>query len=251
MTNTQNALFSLFAQMQGAGWTAQAKHLSLETNARLQAADEPIEYVYFPLSCVVSLVRDLENGDTVECGVVGQNGILGGGLAFDVTVAHIRAIVQVPGAAIRISKPHFTEACDAHPELRIAIARYFAGQLAESQQMIACNAVHHIEQRLCRWLLQMRDQAGQKRLPLKQEFVAQMLGVQRTSVTLAESNLEKAGILKIGRGWVEIIDDEKAQARACECYQSIRKLQMSYGAPPGGARNDSPGLSPPARMENA
>jgi CRP-like cAMP-binding protein len=219
-----NALLSDLPAEELASLMRYSREIALETHAVLHEPELPIDAVYFPTSGAVSLVRYLQDGKGVECGIVGRDGMVGASIALGLERALNQATVQLPGRAIRISREHFLASYRASEHMRSAIARFLALKLAESEQMTACNASHSLESRLCRWLLQARDKAGNVRVVLTQEFVAQMLGVQRTTVTLVQKALANAGVIRNGRGWVEIADPVKMEAMACECYRTVRKL---------------------------
>ena len=207
-----------------------APHLmtvALEHKAVLHEPGEPIKHLYFPTSGAISLVRHLQSGIGVETGMVGREGVVGSAVALGVNNSGNQAIVQIGGAASRLSKTHFIAAYDASDDLKRSVGRYLSKALGEAQQLSACNATHDLESRLCRWLLQARDRTGETKLPLTQEFLAQMLGGQRTTVTLVESRLETAGLLRTHRGYVEIVAPEKMQEAACECYAVMSKERLN------------------------
>jgi len=180
-----------------------------------------ISHVYFPTEGVVSLVMDLREGQTVEAGMIGVNGTVGGGSALDGKLALSRAIVQVAGSSQRIAADTLKEFANRSESLRSALFSREQAISVHAQQVAACNAVHELEHRLARWLLQVRDLVQSNRFDLTQEFLAQMLGVNRTSVTLVARHLQTAGLIKYRRGRIEIVDPEGLQDVACECYGTI------------------------------
>ena len=185
--------------------------------------DDRIEWIYFPLSCLLSVLTTAENGDTVETAMVGNEGgdgvldACGSGRAAAVT------LVQVDGRALRIAASDFRTIVLGNEDLARAAWTLIEMQLGESRQSGMCFALHSVDQRLARWLLESSERVGgQTQLPLTQEFLAAMLGVQRTTVTAFASQLQKAGLIKYARGKVDILDPEALETRACECRQAVR-----------------------------
>jgi CRP-like cAMP-binding protein len=221
----------LLASMSGAQLSQLQPHVrevALEPLDVLYEPEQRIEAVYFPTSGVVSLIRQMRDGTRVECGLIGRDGIIGGLVVLGMEIAANQAIVQAPGRALRIRREVFLSVCAADESMRRMIARFIAMQLVEAQQITACNAAHDAGARLCRWLLQMHDKAGTRRLSMTQELLSNMLGVQRTTVTLIEKGLCDAGLIKSGRGWIELLDLEKLKALSCECYDAIRTIPANF-----------------------
>jgi CRP-like cAMP-binding protein len=196
--------------------------VSLELGTLLHEAGSAVEHVYFPHEGMVSLLAVMADGESIETatvgseGVVGANAGLGGGLSFT------RAVVQAPLVAARISASHFRAAVGRSDRLKLLTAAYNEVLLAQVQQTAACNALHAIEARLARWLLQTRDRVDADMLPLTQEFLSQMLGVQRTTVNLAARQLQGAGTIILRRGRIIITDREGLEELSCECYAVVR-----------------------------
>jgi CRP-like cAMP-binding protein len=184
-----------------------------------------IDQVYFPNGGVVSLVVALSDGQTIEAGMIGQDGVVGTPAALDGAKSVNRAIVQVPGEAFAINVAHIQAAVGASCSLRVKLYQHDQLLLAQAQQSAACNALHLTEERLCRWILRTQDLVQGNKLNLTQEFLAQMLGVRRTSVTQAARHLQAIGLIKYRRGHIEIVDREGLQEAACECYEAIRTQQ--------------------------
>src|SRR6476661_9871580 len=165
-----------------------------------------IDRIYFPHTGVVSLVVVLAGGDMIEAGMIGRDGVVGTPAALDGAVSLNRAVVQVAGTGSSIEIQHMRGAVVASKSLRIKLYQHDQMLLAQAQQSAACNAKHQIEERLCRWLLRTRDLVGSDSIELTQEFLAQMLGVRRTSVTLAASHLQAVNLIKYRRGHIQITD---------------------------------------------
>src|SRR5688572_28913801 len=154
--------------------------------------------------------------------MIGRDGVVGTAAALDDAVALNRAIVQIEGSASVIDMPHAQAAVTASRALRKKLYQHDQILLAQAQQSAACNATHDVEERLGRWLLRTRDLVGEDSLPLTQEYIAQMLGVRRTSVTLAARNLQAAKLIKYRRRLIKIVDVEGLQQAACECHEAFK-----------------------------
>jgi CRP-like cAMP-binding protein len=203
-----------------------APHLrlvSLVHGQVLQEQEARIEEVYFLLSGVVSLISVMEGGDVVDTATVGREGAIGAFGGLGPWRAFSRAVVRLPGAAAVISVSHFQAAVGQSERIRDLILRYKEALLAQVQQTAACNALHPLEARLARWLLQTLDRADDPNLPLTQEFISQMLAVRRTTVTVVAGKLQQDGLIRYHRGRIEIVDRLKLEEAACECYRTIRR----------------------------
>jgi CRP-like cAMP-binding protein len=184
--------------------------------------DEPVEYAYFPTSCVLSLVTEMSNGQAVEVATVGNEGMSGLPLFLQTrrTSEH-RSFCQIPGESLRIAAEAFLDCIDRAPALRDLLQRYTMTLFAQVAQSSACNRLHPIEQRCARWLLLTHDRVRSDQFPLTQEFLAQMLGVQRTSVNAVAQTLSEAGAISYVRGVITVLDRAKLEAASCECYGII------------------------------
>ncbi|SDR64208.1 cAMP-binding domain of CRP or a regulatory subunit of cAMP-dependent protein kinases [Rhizobiales bacterium GAS113] len=200
----------------------------------LHEAGEPIEEVYFPHEGMISLLAVMTDGQAIETATVGNEGVVGAMTGFGTRLGFTRAVVQAPVVVSRISSLQFRKAVEASASLRNLMVAYNEVLLAQVQQTAACNALHAVEARLARWLLQTRDRTDSDILPLTQEFLSQMLGVQRTTVTLVARQLERAGVVLHRRGRIEIIDRKGLEEVACECYAIVR-AQLVAALPATGA----------------
>jgi CRP-like cAMP-binding protein len=183
--------------------------------------EEQVHRVYFPTAGIISLVVGLSDGHWVEAGMVGRNGVVGGGSALDGRLAINQAIVQGNGSSLTIDTGVLSKLVSASDTLRAALMRHELASYAMTQQVAACNARHELDERLCRWLMQSRDLLGSDTLPLTQEFLAQMLGVHRTSVTLVARTLQESGLITYRRGHIQVLDAVHLQEASCECYGVI------------------------------
>jgi CRP-like cAMP-binding protein len=181
-----------------------------------------IERVYFPHTGIISLVIELSGGDRIEAAMIGPDSVVGGSSVLNGKIALNTAIVQATGRASVINADRFKDAVNASAGLRSALTRHDQLILVQAQQSVACNISHTLEARLARWLLRSRDLLDSNTLPLTQEFLAQMLGVRRTSVSLVAGTLQTAGFIRYRRGHVAIVDAEGLQSAACECYETVK-----------------------------
>jgi CRP-like cAMP-binding protein len=195
----------------------------LPLQAIVYKAEEPIEGVYFPHAGIVSLIVGLRTGEFVEAGMLGRNGVVGAGAALDGPIALNTAIIQADSAGTMIDVSLLKRAAGQSETIRVALVRQEHILAAQTQQVAACNARHELEERLSRWLLQSRDLLMSDTLPLTQEFLSQMLGVQRSSVTLVARKLQEVGLISYRRGRIHVLDVEGLQDSCCECYTAINR----------------------------
>src|SRR5262245_31844478 len=212
-----------------------ANHL-LETHvdrgAVLHEAGEPIRRIYFLCGGLVSLVASVPEGHAIDTVTVGRDGAVGLSAAIGSRIAWSRAVVQLPGHALHIPTDRLAELADRSASVRALIARYGDMLLAEVQQTVACNTVHSIQARMCRWLLQAHDRTDSDNLALTQELLSGVLGVQRTTITLVSRILQSEGILHVRRGRIQIRDVAALAGKACDCYRMIRRLAGESGRDP-------------------
>ena len=194
----------------------------LERGKVLYDTDEPITRVYFPQEGVVSLVSVAEDGATAEMATVGNEGVVGIGALLDGDTAVGRHLVEVPGSALAIESSRFRSALRESESLRALGAAYARAFLAQVLHTVACNGVHSVEERCARWLLMTHDRSKGDTIALTQEFLAQMLGVRRPTVTVVARTLQEAGLIRYNRGAIDILDRPGLEGAACECYRLIR-----------------------------
>jgi CRP-like cAMP-binding protein len=187
----------------------------------LAETHERIEKVYFPHSGIISCVVELVGGGAIETGMIGNDGEFGASQALDDKVSLNHVVIQVSGVASVISSDRIRVVANEIPAFRGLLVKYEQFFVSQVQQTAACNAVHSIQARTCKWLLRMHDLAGPD-LELTQEFLAQMMGVRRTSVTEVAGGLQKAGMIRYSRGHIHIVDLEQVRGWACECDADIR-----------------------------
>ena len=216
----------LLARLPGEELDALRPHLelvSLSLGQHLITPHEPIPYVYFPITSLASLVTVLEDGSTVEAGSVGREGMVGIPVLLDARITPMETLAQIPGEAMRVKAGAIKEAFDKGGAMRDLLQRYIHTLFVVASQSAACNRRHHVESRLCRWLLMSSDGIGSDELALTQEFLATMLGVRRAGVTQAALNLQEAGMIDYTRGRINILDRERLEAVTCECYHAVKE----------------------------
>jgi CRP-like cAMP-binding protein len=196
--------------------------IALERGVILQDVGEEIERVYFLHSGMVSLVAVMPSGITVETATIGRAGAIGVNAGLGARCAFARAIVELPGTAVWLSAPGFHQATNQSPAIRDLVVRYNDLLFSQVQQSVACNALHPLEARLARWLLQTHDCVDDNSIPLTQEFLGQMLGVRRTTVTIAARVLQSAGMIRYRRGLIHLTNRPALEGIACECYALLR-----------------------------
>lgn len=230
----QNSLLEALPAEELARLGPQLVHVELERGRLLYDPGDPIEIVYFPHDGVISLMTLMENGAAIESTTIGPEGALGLMAAVAPRTSLSRAIVQTPLRAARINAERLHEAWEKSPALRHLVDRHTEALYGHAIQSVACNALHSVEARFCRWLLTCHDRISTDSLALTQEFLADMLGVQRTTVTAVARSLQEKGAIRYRRGVVDIIDRGALQALTCECYGVIRgNYQRLLGAPAG------------------
>jgi CRP-like cAMP-binding protein len=196
--------------------------VALDLRQTLIARDVPIDSVYFPLAGVVSLVSTLADGTIVEVVTIGNEGLVGSPLLLRATSIPFNAMVQVPGAALRMDAAVFARRVHMGTSpFGARMSRYTQALFTHIAQHVVCNQVHLIAQRCARWLLQTHDRMAQEDFVLTHEFLAQMLGVRRASVTEVVGRLQQAGLLRYRRGRMQILDRPGLEAASCACYSVI------------------------------
>jgi CRP-like cAMP-binding protein len=198
--------------------------LDLPHHLSLYEPNRKIEFVYFPNSGLVSLVVVMENGKTVEVGVLGTEGFTGLPSIFGLLKSPMREVVQIAGDGFRIKAAALQQCLRCAPELQVLMGRYAAVLGMQISQTAACNRLHAIEHRLARWLLMAQDRVDAGLLAITHDFLATMLGTDRPSVSLAAEQLQKRRIIDYLRGAVRIVNRKKLEESACECYQAIQQF---------------------------
>jgi CRP-like cAMP-binding protein len=185
---------------------------------------QPVTHAWFPLFGLVSLTISTADGRMVEVAAIGREGAVGIEAAFEPSVALSDSSVQIGGEFSVIRTDHLRSAVASHPSVEAGLCRYFRALTAQLQQSVACNSLHGLDQRCCRWLLAAQDRSGLDELPLTQEMLAGMLGAGRPGISLALGKLERAGLIRGRRGRIRILSRAGIAARACECHDTVDRV---------------------------
>lgn len=200
-------------------------HLRRVTFSRGDSVHEPgkqLKHVYFPTSCIVSLLYTMENGASAEIGVVGKEGVVGIALFMGGDTTPYPAIVQSAGDALRMKAQALRDEFIRGGQFQLLLLRFTQAFITQVSQTAVCNRLHSIEQQLCRWLLLCHDRSQSDELKMTQELISNMLGVRREGITYAAGRLQAEGLIKYTRGRIRILDREGLEATACECYQIVK-----------------------------
>lgn len=219
----QNQLLASLPLDALAGMLPRLDLVALKPRQPIYASGEAMTAVYFPEAGMVSLVANLDNGMQAEVGVIGREGMLGGSILSGVATSFTEAMVQIPGAAWRMTTADLGHELKCNPPLRPLLSRYGEALQAQIMQTAACNVLHTLEQRLVRWLLMVHDRSDSDELALTQDFMAMMLGVQRPTLTLAAGVLQRAGLIRYARGHLTVLDRPALEVASCECYDAVRQ----------------------------
>jgi CRP-like cAMP-binding protein len=213
--------------------------VDLTAGEAIYDAGRPPDWIYFPTTAVVSFVHTTESGATTQIGVVGNEGVLGLAVLLGARSLPDGAIVQIAGEALRARVDVVAEEFWRGGAFQRLMLRYLQTLMTQISQTAACNQMHSVEQRLCRWLLLCLDRVESDRLTMTQEFLAGMLGDRRESVTLAAGNLQSLGLMQYARGHILVLDRAGLEARACECYEVVRsEIARLLSGTDSGAKPD-------------
>jgi CRP-like cAMP-binding protein len=185
-------------------------------------ADSSLDHVFFPDSGVVSVVAVYPDGSIIEMATIGREGCTGLQAVLGAKSSSVRLLVQIPGTAEKMSRAAFASAMKSMPSFRGLMYAYLHAFLEQVMVSVACNGAHNLKQRLARWLLMMRDRGDGDTLPVTQTLLAEMLGVQRPTISIAAGELERAGLIERGRRQVKILDRQGLISASCECYELVR-----------------------------
>jgi CRP-like cAMP-binding protein len=214
----------LLAALEPQDFAYLAPHLEiveLQKGQVLCETGETLNYAYFPHDTVISLVAVMKDGSSAEMAICGREGVVGL-LATGVTRQSFgRYVAQLTGTASRITIDELYEVIDAHPNIRLLMQRFMEAMTARVLQSVACNAVHSAEARCARWILSTRHRIDQSVLPLTHEYLAERLGVQRSTVSVVMGKLQTAGLIRQGRGGITVTDPKGLEEAACECFRRL------------------------------
>lgn len=204
--------------------------VAFKRNQTLHNPGEPVETVYFLEEGICSIVATMEDGNTVEVGIIGRDSFVGLPAVLGTGHSVNRTFIQLPGSGFSIKAKALLEQCsDGSSELRLRLQRGIQGLLTQTAQTAACNRVHELEERLSRWLLMCHDRVQADLLPITHEFLAMMLGTRRSTVTVAAGMLHKAGMIEYAHGHVKIMNRMGLEEVACECYPIVRDEYVRLG----------------------
>ena len=202
---------------------ASLEAVDLPAKQVLHARDEKIEHVYFPETSVCSIIAVMASGDAAESSTVGRDGFIGASVALGMDSTPFDTIVQVPGRALRLPVTKFRDSLRTSPRMRTLVECYIEALLVQSFQSTACNRLHPLLQRCCRWLLLTHDRVGASEFRLTHDILATMLGVRRPSVTLTVQHLVRLGLADYRRGRFMIRDRPGLEEQSCECYRVVQE----------------------------
>jgi CRP-like cAMP-binding protein len=222
-----NRLLAVLSPGDSADLRAQLQRVALTQGRSLHKAHSPIEYVYFPEVGIISLVKPLKDGATIEVGLVGREGMIGTILLMGGASSPLEAMVQLPGSALRLPAAMLPELLARYPDLDAAVRRFYRVLLAQIVQSAACNGRHTVPQRLARWLLMVHDRVDGDELPLKHEFISLLLGIRRAGVSVAVSGFKALGLVATRHGRIVLLDRAGLEAASCECYRTLVEQSRS------------------------
>jgi CRP-like cAMP-binding protein len=189
----------------------------------LAEVGDEVDQVYFPLNLMISLLAILKDGKAIETSTIGKDGVFGASAAFGLHRSRVRAIVQVQMNAATIPASLMRKHAEYSKPLQLLCLKYNEVLLEQARITAACNALHMIEERFCRWLLQTSEVTDSTTVNLTQEFLSEMLGVRRTSITDVARKLQDAGLIRYSRGVINILDAEGLKEKSCECFQILQE----------------------------
>ena len=202
-------------------------HVELEVGTLIYAPEDEVEWVYFPSFGMISMLQPTTRSRGIELATIGNEGALGAMAGFGLNHALTASVVQMPLTAIKISAVQFRKHVWQYASLQEVALKSNEVILAQTQITAACNALHNVEQRVCRWLLQTWDRSDSDTITLTQEFLSEMLGVRRTSVTEIASKLQAEGFIRYRRGQMEILNRSELEKRSCDCLRAVRSAERT------------------------
>lgn len=204
------------------------EHVDLKRGAILHRADQKIEYVYFPEDAVVAMVDTMANGNTVEVGIIGIEGLVGINIFLGGVTTPDKAVVQVPGGAMRMRSRELRREMRFGSPLQRLLLRYTQAFVAVISQSVACCEHHSVQQRLARWVLTMQEYTHPRELVMSHQSIAAMLGARRSGVSVAAAIFRKLGLISYRRGRITILDKSGLELKSCECYRFIKRQYAGW-----------------------
>ncbi len=215
-----NRLLNRFPKAIAGRLRKRMQRVTLDVKQVLYEAKGPVEHVYFPIDCVLSAVTVMQDGSMIEVATVGNEGAVGLPPALEAETSPNRVFAQVAGDAWRIGIRTLRDESEREKALAKLLSLYQAAFMMQVSQSVACNGLHTLPQRTCRWLLMTHDRLPGDELPLTHEFLAIMLGVRRAGVTEVLQALQDNGLIRYGRGIIHVLDRRGLESRSCECFEN-------------------------------
>lgn len=231
----QNQLIGAFPEDVRARILPHLKPVDLVLGSIVCEAGGLLRHAYFPQGAVLSLLTVLENGSEIECANIGREGAFGLFVAMYSRVSYSRCTVQLEGPILRCDIEPLQAAFQSSPQMQNLFVSYSETLMAQIMQTVACNSLHTVEERLCRWLLMMHDRAEGENLTYTHEFLARIMGANRTSVTLAAQSLQNKGLISYRRGTMQVMNRIALEAASCECYAIVKERFNAFLTPPATA----------------
>ncbi|MGH6813283.1 MAG: Crp/Fnr family transcriptional regulator [Methylocella sp.] len=228
----RNRLLGAFESASRARVAPHLENVEVKLGAIVCEAGGVLNHAYFPDGAVLSLLTVLENGSAIETANIGREGAFGLFAAMYSRVSFNRSLVQLEGGLIRVPIKVLQREFEQSPHIRNLFVSYSETLLAQIQQTVACNSMHTIQERICRWLLMMHDRTDGVDMVYTHEFLAAMMGINRKSVTLAAQALQTAGLINYRRGKMQVLDRPGLEKAACECYRVIMERFAAFLTPP-------------------
>jgi CRP-like cAMP-binding protein len=226
--SVRNEILLSLPARESAALLSELEFVQMRAYDLLNEMGESIEFCYFMNSGMTSILTIMGDGKGVEVGLTGKEGFIGLPVIVGLRTSATRAVVQITGSAFRLSTEKILQSLAKSPQLAKRLNRYSQELGMQATQVAACNRLHGVEQRLARWLLMSQDRVGGDVVPLTQDFRSHMLGTRRASVTVAAGVLQKAGLIKYARGSVTVVDRNKLEKAACECYTMINRQSQNW-----------------------
>jgi len=221
METLSNTLFSSLPADSRERLAKAGEIVALKRGAKISDPGEELPFAFFPTAGIVSLVISMSDGASAEVGTVGDEGLVGLSILFRAGPTPLRIFQQIAGEALRIPPDKFLREAERSPLMVARLHRFAQAFSVQNWHSAACNSLHPIDERCAKWLLMTRDRVHGNELALTQEFLAEMLGVRRPSVSVAAGTLQKAGMIRYTHGKITILDPERLESAACECYRTI------------------------------
>jgi CRP-like cAMP-binding protein len=222
-SSAQNLLLARLPPAENLRLVARMRPVKLEFKQVLHKFREPVEFVYFPISGAASAVTIMENGTAIEVATIGNEGVVGHSIMDgDDDKSTNDIIIQVAGEALRMDASVLRQEVAKEGPLRLMLLRYNKAFVTQISQSVACNGLHSVQQRCCRWLLITLDRMESNVVPLTHEFLAVMLGVRRSSITEVLNPIHKTGLVSNSRGMITVLDRDGLEKLSCECYRKVK-----------------------------